>query len=231
MKKVSGIILASLLFAIGAQGAQDHVISVTGMCERKVMPDRARITLTVSELQPDANGASKKAMAGYEDLRKDVKAMKLKDAELETSEYSVQEESDWVNNKKVHRGFRAKMGLLVSTSDIQKLGDVMVLAAKHGVQEVGSMMTYLSQEKMKETHEDCLKEAILNARAKANEMASVIGGHGGAVISIEETPRNGGAEPRFFAAAPEAKGMQLSPGIETKPEEISVNIAMSVELK
>jgi uncharacterized protein len=210
-------------------------VSVTGVCQKKILPDRGRLTLTVSVLDADVGDASKKAISEYESLRRDVKALQLKDGELETVEYSVNEETEWVKNKQVHKGFRARMGLSVSTSDIQKISDVIFVASKHNVKEVGSLEMFLSTAENKIVHEDCLQTALLNAKEKAGKMAKALGAGIGEVLTIEETPGDFRPGPRPFRSvgrsAVAMDSMAGAPQLETKAEDILVNVAASFELK
>lgn len=208
--------------------ADVRAVTVSGACAKKVEPDRGTITLTAEFTDKSAQVASKKAMETYEQIRNEVKKMKLKDLELQTSQYSVAEEISWENNKQVKKGFKASLGLQISTSEISRLGDVLALSSTLKVNRVDNLSTYLSTKKMKEERESCLVEAIANARDKAEKMTKAASAKVGAVLTIDETEGAGMPTPRYMAKAQmmaaDGAGESIAPGIESSPETIQVNV-------
>jgi len=79
----------------------------------------------------------------------------------------------------------------VETASIGRLGEVIVIAAKEGLKDVGALRTFLSEEKKLAEHVACLKDAAANARAKAEKLAGALGANLGRALSIQE----GGASP------------------------------------
>lgn len=214
-----------------------RTVSVSGNCIKKVSPDRGTVTLVSQYTEKDAKMASQKAMATYEKIRQAVQKLKLKDLELQTSEYSVQEQFDYVNNKSVSKGMRASLGLQITTSEIPRLGEVIALSQLFEINRVTDLSTFLSAEKSKMTREDCLVEAIKNAHSKAEKMAESAKAKVGNVQLIDENPnRSTGNESAYAmmneaAASPQSRSTNLAPGIESKPELVSVNVLVKFELK
>ncbi len=213
-----------------------RTVSVSGNCIKKVSPDRGAVTLVAQYTEKTAQVASQKAMVTYEKIRKAVQKMNLKDVELQTSEYSVQEQFDYINNKSVSKGMRASLGLQVTTSEIPKLGEVIALSQQFEINRVSGLSTFLSAEKSKTTREDCLVEAIKNARSKAEKMAESAKAKVGNVQLIDENPnRSSGPEISYDVlsdeASSESRSANLAPGIESKPELVSVNVLVKFELK
>jgi hypothetical protein len=231
------ILFLSLLIPLQVFANSDlRTVSVSGNCIKKVSPDRGTVTLVAQYTEKTAQVASQKAMATYEKIRQAVQKMKLKDLELQTSEYSVQEQFDYVNNKSVSRGMRASLGLQITTSEISKLGDVIALSQTLEINRVTDLSTFLSAEKSKETREDCLVEAIKNARSKAEKMAESAKAKVGNVQLIDENPNRSTGNESAYAmmdeeASPQSRSTNLAPGIESKPELVSVNVLVKFELK
>jgi uncharacterized protein YggE len=155
-----------------------------------------------------------------------VGQLKLKDLEMQTSEYNVREITEPVKGHMVSRGVRASLGLQVSTSELSRIGEVMALSHQFQINRVEELSTFLSQEKIKSTQEACLTEAIKNAHDKAKV---------GEVQSIDESatqefqPMVRMAQARFQKN--ESSEAALAPGIESKPESITVNVAVKFLLK
>ena len=232
-------ILPIILFVFGANAATDTKgITVSGSCIKRSQPDRGSVILVAQFVNKSGSAAAKRAMETYELLRKAVQQMKLKNLELQTSEYNLQEEFDYQNNKQVSRGYRASLGLQVITSEIGRLGEVAALSSKYEVNRVEGMSTFLSEEKTKEMEEACLVEAIRNARDKAEKMASAASAKVGEVIAIDENADNGRPSPApYQIAAASAKMMNSAemassaPNIESKSSVISVNVQVRFALK
>src|SRR5437870_3236892 len=132
--KIFITIVISLIFSSSLWAAEhplEHLISVSGDCLRSVSHDRASITLTAESLNKDMKVASQEASTTYEKVREAIKRLDLKNAEFQTTEFSVQEQREWEKNSSVFKGYKAKMGLVISTSDLKRLGDVISIAAKN----------------------------------------------------------------------------------------------------
>lgn len=229
--------LILLMFSIVGFAAPERSVTVSGHCLNKVQPDRGTVTLVAQFVDKSAPIAAKKASNTYEALRKAVQKLGLKDLELQTSEYSIQEDVDYSSGKKVSRGMRAALGLQVTTSEIKRLGEVIALSSQHQVNRVENMGTFLSPEKTKESQEACLMEAIKNARSKAEKMSSTAKASLGEVISIEEGARSEAPRPYMEMSMASAKmgGAEMdtssAPNVESKSQTISVNVQVKFALK
>jgi uncharacterized protein YggE len=95
---------------------------------------------------------------------------------------------DWEKDHYVDKGIRAAMTLEVTTSEISRMGEAMVEASKVGIQNVGSMTTYLSLEKSQAEYLKCLDVASQDARKKADQLAKKLNFSIGNVISVIESP-------------------------------------------
>lgn len=209
-------------------GTVQPSVSVTGNCLRSVQTDRGSITVTADVLSKDLPSAARQATEAYERVKKAVQKLNLKNMEISTSEYNFQEVREQEKNRMVSKGFRARMGLTVSTSEISRLGEVITLAAKEGIRDVGSLNAFLSPEKQKVEHEACLEEAVKNARSKADVIAKAASSKLGRVLGVQEN--GGGFAPppmpmRFkgrFEMAADAE--MASPSIDAGPQRISLDL-------
>lgn len=167
--------------------ALDKTVSVEGECEKSVTPDRASLVLTIENIDKSVKVANQKTSDTYAHVKKDVESMNLKSVELRTTEFNVNEHKEWENQKMISKGFKSRMGLFIATDDLNKIGDVMVVANKHGVQEVGSLNMFISDSKLKNLKDDCLKEASYDAKRKADVLAKALGTKVLEVLTISET--------------------------------------------
>lgn len=210
-------------------------ILATGTCIKKITQDRGTVTLTTSVLAPTATESSQMATQESEKLKAAVDALKLPDATLQTTGFSVYEEREYQDKKTISKGFRTRVGLSVETSDISRLGEAIAAASKLGVKEIDSLSTFVSPQKMKSEYESCLEVATSNARDKAEKLAKGAGVKLGKVILIEEgiNPANSGDGNESYskgirsvmAAAPQAD-MGSAPSISARAENITVSASV-----
>lgn len=225
------------LLATTAFASPEKFIAVTGQCSRQSPPDRGEINLMVEHKEDSPSSATSKATKAYEKLRAEIKKLNLKDMQLQTSGFSVMPEYDYVGGKQKLRGYRASMGIQVETSEINRLGEVIEVAGKQGIQNASGLQTFMSPERAREVHESCLEEAVKNARLKAERMAKAGSAKIGDVLTIEEfkIERPGPPMPMAGAkmafASAESAGGDAAPGIETRSETVKVTVHVSFALK
>jgi uncharacterized protein YggE len=216
--------------------AAERFVAVTGQCSREAAPDRASIVLTAEAREADAGTAGEKVTKLYEKLRAEVKKMKLADVKLQTSQYTVYPQQEYDNQGRAKKKFfMAQMGLEVETSDISKMGDVISVATKLGIQNVGGLNTFLSVVKSREEMEACLEDAVKNAHMKAERMVKASGAKVGEVTSLQEfrseTP---GPVPMYAmgeAAMADSSSKAAAPSIEAKKQDINVTVHVSYSIK
>ena len=229
------LIVLSVFMAEPASATLDRKVSVAGECTLEVEPDRGSVTVVAEHTAPDAKSAIKKATEQHEKLRSELKRSKLKGLELSTSEYTVQEQFQWENNKQVSKGFTCRIGLKVVTPEIPALGEVLSLASDAGIRNTQGLHTYLSDQKMLDEKKKCLESAAKNAREKAEQLVKALGGKLGPVIQIQE---RGAAMPGPMPIVAEAmafadKGMarSASPTIEGARQNLRLEVDVSFSIE
>jgi uncharacterized protein len=212
----------------------EKYISVRGVCSKRISPDRGSINLMAEVNEANSSEAMAKATKLYEKVRNEVKKLNLKDIQTQTTQAQVNPEYDYTNGKQKLRAYRASMGLEVETSEISRMGEVLDLAAKAGLQNLSGFRTFLSPEKYREVREGCLEEALRNARSKAEKMAKAVGMKIGEALVIEEFEGDSARPPVPIpmAYAKSAAMSESAPaaGIETRSESIQTDVHASFQL-
>lgn len=223
------ILFQSNLFAADLIQRQ---ITVSGECNHMVTPDRGSITLTVEFQNRELSKATQDAANSYERLSSAIKKLNLKDFNMKTSEYTVNQVQEWENNKQVNKGFRARMGLWISTSEIGRVGEVIAAASKEKVKDVNSLQTYLSDDKQLQEEMSCLADAAKNARLKAEKLMQAMEAKLGPVMTVNETGRSMPSWPRPMMAKYATRAMSMeaadaAPSVEAGQQNLSLNIQVS----
>ncbi len=209
-------------------------LSVTGQCQKEVTPDRVSVTLTSRVLEKDPKTASSLASSQYEKARSELKKLNLKDSRVSTSGFNVSQEWDYNNGKRLLRGYTATVSLTTETSDVSRAGEILDVAARLNIEEVGTPTTFLSPALAKKEYESCLEFAIKHAKDKAVRMAEAAGYGLGKLVSLNESRDSGQPIPlgnhrqlEMASAAP--AGKQIS--FDSRPSNVEVTISATYDLK
>lgn len=212
MKKIIGLALV----LISSMALADSKIEVQGSCDIKVTPDRGVITFTSEHQAKDQQDAVKKTHDQINKLKEEIKALKLSDLELKTTNYSVFQVREYEKDKYVEKGYKATLSLEVTTSNIAEIGNTTVKASNVGIKNVGSLSTYLSNEKTQEEYLKCLDIAAIDAKKKANQLANKLGFKIGNVIELVESPNI----QKSYGDRPMLKMMALSSNESAAPSDV-----------
>jgi hypothetical protein len=196
---------------VGAESELQAVrsISVSGMAERKIVPDEAHLRVNLNSMN------LKMATAKAEHDEKLKKLLSIT-AEAGIDERKVRSESstiqpiyDYVHdpktsqNNRIFKGYRVQTQIDVTVDDTDKLGALMDQITNAGFEqgantEWGDLLSlnYQIAEPDKK-RDELLAEAISNARAKAERMAQAADAKLGPVYQINE-----GSAPSFRRPVP-----------------------------
>lgn len=234
MKGVFVKYLILIFIAVPTFANPTRSVMVSGDCQRKVGQDRVAVTMTAEFVDANPTSASTKATQQYNQLRDKIKKLNLKDAEISTTEYSLNEEFEWIKNTQKSKGHRARQSLQVETSDRARVGEVLKIAQELGIKRVGGLNTFVSDELRKSEKEACLEEAFKNAKSKAERLAKASGTKIGNVIEMNESGR---APAPDFPRYKTARAMESSdavagaaPSIDTRSETIQVSLQVIFQL-
>lgn len=181
-------LLIGLLLTLNAIADDQPQISVQGNCEIKVVPDRGMISFSAENQSKNQKEAVKKTTDQINQLKEDIKKLGLADLELKNTNYSVFPVREYEKEKYVDKGFRAVLALEVTTSEIARIGEAMITASKNGIENVGTMATFLSLEKSQKEYLKCLDIAADDARGKAQQLGKKLNFKVGEVINLNEVP-------------------------------------------
>jgi uncharacterized protein YggE len=228
MNWILAFIISSAAMASTKQG-----LLVQGNCQLKVVPDRGSISFTAENQSKDLQSAVKKTTHQINELKEKIQKLKLENFELRTLNYSVYPVREYEKDKYVDKGIKVSMTLEVTTSQIQRLGDAMMEASNVGIQNVGSLMTFLSLEKSQDEYLKCLDLASIDAKKKADQLAKKLNFGVGKVINLVEAPAlNQAPMPERMVMAKTAMTMDGSaPSVEAGTQNFSTQIQVTFEIK
>ena len=220
----------------------EHSIGVSATASEKVSPDELDVQLRVQTESTNAKQAQQDNAAVSAQLKANLKALGVKDDEMQTTSYSVDPvyESNYLCDSSGYNchydskltGYRATHMLMVKLGDMTKGGAVIDAASEAGTNQtfVDYVQFTLKDETRRSVEKTLLQEAASEARSKAQGIATGLGISLGKVLYASESYNyyptylyKSSAMDYAGAAAP----TELSPG----QVDVSATISSSFEIQ
>jgi uncharacterized protein YggE len=168
-----------------ADDPAEDSITVFGQGVVYIKPDVAYITLGYENLDKDPKKAQDDNSAQMDKIIKAVKDAGIEDADIQTSRYNVNQDYDYVNDKKEILGYRVTNTILVTVKDVAKAGDVIKAAYDAGSNLFDGITFDII--KRQESYLKALDIAMERAKEKAEKLARGSGRSITGVINIVES--------------------------------------------
>jgi len=211
---------------------QQTYFRVSGESKRFVKPDRVTVTFSSTIEGKDVRDIQRRSSEAVDKATAAILALGVEEKELTTSNYNITPKYDYTSGKNVIDGYASTISLNVKTKLITKVADIIDAATKNGINNVSGLSFYLEDsEKVKQ---ELKLEAIENAKAKANELASKSGLRLGTLKNVEEGGNyypmysNSGASPLAMektVTSDSTINLNVQPG----ESEMNVNITLVYE--
>jgi uncharacterized protein YggE len=204
------IVCMPVQLAVAQQTPQPDVVVTSGEGLIQVAPDRAWITIAAETRGPSAREAQQRNTEAMRPVQDALKKAGVPADAVRTVGYDLQQEFDYVNNKRVSRGYVARNSIEVRVDDVSRLGELLELSVGRGATTVHGLRFDLKDRARLER--DALRQAVTDARMKAEAAAAGAGRAVDRVIKVEE---GGGSTPppmpMFRAQAAQANAADAVP--------------------
>lgn len=201
---------------------------VNGEAILRVAPDRAVLMLTVESRNKNPQKAQAAGARAASRVMQALQSAKLGKDAVRTIAYSLQEEFEWQERRRVSRGYLASNSIEVRIDDVERVGEVLAAAVSTGATAVSGLR--FDVKARDELERQALREAVANAREYAEAAARGAGARLGDILLIEQV---GGASPRprqVFARSMAADAKAPVPPIEAGQIEIRARARLTIEL-
>jgi uncharacterized protein YggE len=201
-------------------------VAVTGVAERRVTPDMARLRLAVSQEALDVSSAREAADETIARAIAVLRSADVDDDDINASSLQVSPQYRWNDTTRERRlvGYRVTRGLDVRLLDLDRLGTLLVELSNAGINEIQE--PELALRSPEAVYQEVLAAAAANARERAEVLATSLGEELGAVISVH-TQSQGGLLPMRR----EAFMMAADSAASGAPSYQSGNLDLRVELQ
>jgi len=213
---------------IGVPETRD-MISIEGVGKVTVVPDIATFSIGVLTEKPTVAVAQKDNSDKMNAIVKALKDLGVKDEDIQTSQYNIYPQYDWLDNRQNLRGYQVSQDVMVKVRDLDRVGDIFAKAGELGANAVGGLQFTVDDPEA--AKQEARVEAIQQAQEKAKFLADQTGIKLGKIVSFYEySPETGG--PIYTAKAMDVGlgGGGGAPEIQTGSNEVIVNVNVSYEV-
>ncbi len=227
---------------IGAGLPPSNTISVSGYGESFATPDIATFSFTVASKKATVAAAQEEATSKINAVTKYVKDAGVEDKDIQTSDYSVNPQYDYIQQacsggfcpggKQVLNGYEVRQTTTIKVRDAAKAGDLLTGVGTKGATEVSGLnFTFDDPNK---SQDEARGKAIADAKKKADELAKQLGVRLVRVVSFNE---NGGGYPmpmygREVGVANQAMDTKASaPDISIGQNKVQTNVSVTYEIR
>jgi uncharacterized protein len=148
------------------------------------VPDRAWITIGAESRASNPREAHRLNADAMRPVQDKLKAAGIPAEAIRTSSYDVQYEWDFVNGKRVGRGYVARNTIEVRIDTVDRIGEYLEIAVGSGATSLGGIRFDLKDQAKLER--EALRLAVADARAKAEAAAAGAGRAIDRILRIEE---------------------------------------------
>lgn len=200
----------------------DRLITVSATGYAYAEPDRARLSTGVTA---EADTAEAALSANTEQMKKVISGLKeagIDPKDIQTSNFNV--EPRYTNPRDgeppVINGYRVSNQVGILVRDLKAIGGLLDKLVSLGANQIHGLNFEVS--KAETLKDEARKEAVANARRRAELLATAAGAEVGEVASIAEEVNYGGPRPMAMAGAAKADFAPVEAGTETLEARVTV---------
>ncbi len=229
------IVLLSLMPAVTSAQQQtplptEPVVVVVGEGLVLAVPDRAWITIGAESRAPSPREAQRRNTELMSPVQQKLRAAGIPADAIRTTGYDVQYEWDFVNGKRVGRGYVARNTIEVRIDTIDRVGELLEIAVGSGATSLNGIRFDMKDQAKLER--EALRLAVADARAKADAAAA---GAGRTIDRIMRVDEQGGVSPPmpmpYLRQTVQAAAADAAPPIAAGQMEIRARVSVTAVLK
>jgi len=195
----------------------------------QAVPDRAFVSIGAESRASSAREAQRLNTAAMTPILEKLRAAGVPSDAIKTVGYDVQYEWDYVNNRRVGKGYVARNSVEVRVDAIDKVGDVLEIAGSSGATSLGGVRFDLKDRSKLER--EALRLAVADARGKADAIAAGAGRSIDRILRIEEQGVSGGPVPVMYRREVAQVSAAAAPPIEAGQTELRAQVTLTAILK
>jgi len=214
---------------IGRAPLSQYTVTISGEGKETGAPDVAIVDLGVTSEATTVKSAQADNTKKMNDIIKAVKDLKVKDADIQTTNYNIYPKYSYESKTGVSSivGYTVSQSVRIKVRNLDDTGTIISKAGELGANQVsGVQFTLDDSEKLKS---QAREKAIDNAKSKADDLFKKLGVKVGRIVSFSEYSSDG-SYPKY-AEYGVGGGGSVTPSIQTGSLDITINVSLTFEIK
>ncbi|VEF46554.1 outer membrane protein CC2294 [Bacillus freudenreichii] len=149
-----------------------NIIKVSGKGKITVEPDIAEVRLGVSTENALLSVAQEENARAISNIKKALMSAGIQDSDVQTIDYSIHPQYDYVEGKQIFRSYKVDHMLLITVREIARAGTIVDTAVNNGANIVSSITFETSD--YDRLYRQALSLAVVDARRKAESIAETL---------------------------------------------------------
>ena len=209
---------------------KDSLFTVDGKGEVTAVPDTAMLSLGVTKNASTVQSAQDQVNSIINKVTDDLKSLGVDSKDIKTTDYNVNPEYDYNTGDQKLNGYTVDASLEVKVSPIDKANKAIDIATKDGATDVGGVQFVVADDKQKELMNQARKQAIDDAKSKAEVLSRDSGLRLGRIVDVQENPQYNPV-PMMAGAMPKTADSVVQPATQLNPgqNKITVDVILSYE--
>lgn len=202
------------------------VVVTTGEGVVTAVPDRAWVIVAAEHRSGDPKAAQAQVAQAMNAVQEKLRGAGIPADAVRTIGIDLQPEADFVDGKRVPRGYMARNTIEVRVDDLSSLGRVLDAAIATGATSLGGLRFDVKDRATLERQ--ALREAVADARARAEAAAAGAGRELDRILRIEEHGGFQGPQPVMMArmAAEDSRTTPVAAGQIEIRAQVTVTTAL-----
>jgi len=205
-------------------------VTVAGEAFTKAEPDAAVLVLSVVTQSPQAITAQQENARKSDAVANAIKAIAGSNAEIKTSDYTLQPQYDYRDNRlpKII-GYNARNSVIVTMTDLKNVGAIIDAASKAGANSIDNVSFVLRQ--TSPARGEALSDATRQAMNKAQAIAQALGGRVSRIVEESESATVMEREMEYRENMQDTATRQTTTPIASGQLNIKSNVQLIVEIE
>jgi uncharacterized protein YggE len=178
------LLLPSLAHAQQPLPREESTVTTTGEGMVQAVPDRAWISISAESRAGNPREAQRRNAEAMTPVLDKLRGAGIPAEAIRTTSYDLQQEFDFVNGRRVSRGYVARNSVEVRVDAIDRVGELLEIAVSSGATSVGGVRFDVKDQAKLER--EALRLAVADARAKAEAMVEAAGRTIQRILRIEQ---------------------------------------------
>ena len=169
-------ILGAGIPAFSAEQVKERkTITVQGSSSVTAAPTIAYVSIGVTTFNKNAASAQGENAVKMDRVYKTLASLGIKKDKIKTLNYNISPRYDYKNNVATLAGYNVINSIRVTVMDLKKVSDVLDMTVKEGVNQSNSISFGVTDEERDKLYLQALSQAVVNAKEKANTIATAAG--------------------------------------------------------